>query len=168
MIVPVIYAENGTVLRSFTGKNQRSTVDRHLSQTELTQKDDSQTVENWQHAGFRSIPPVNSRQFVDCFSNHYRASTAEDDKIVHSGLSVGETIVYSSLSGAIKAYIKALVSGILELNGNTDFAVRYTALETAFNELKSAYNSHNHGGSGTNTPSSADITATKVDTVKLP
>lgn len=163
----IIYAENGTVLRSFVGKNQLSTDDRHLFQAELTQIGDSQTVESRQHAGFRSKPPAGAKLFVTKFSDHYKIAIAEDDGIIQT-LNDGETIVYGSDSGAVVSFIKALVTGILELNGNADFAVRYNALETAFNELQSAYNSHNHGGSGTSAPSSADITTTKVDTVKLP
>jgi hypothetical protein len=70
-----------------------------------------------------------------------------------------------------------LATGILELNGNADFAVRYNALETAFNQLQADFDAHTHlysPGPGTPTQtaatvaSTADITPAKVDEVKLP
>ena len=77
----------------------------------------------------------------------------------------------------------------IELNGNTDNAVRYSALETAFDQLKgdhddfvSAFNQHMHATAAVGPPiiptpvptvipvlvSTADITGSKVDEVKLP
>ena len=82
-------------------------------------------------------------------------------------------------SGNLSAFIKLKNDSILELNGNDAFAVKYTELETAFNQLKSdfnalvaTYNSHTHGGVvaapvATGTPSTADISPAKSDLVKL-
>lgn len=66
--------------------------------------------------------------------------------------------------------------GTHTFNKGTDWAVRYSALETAFNELKSKFNGHTHTGvstgggvSGTTaTPSTADITAAKVEEILIP
>lgn len=66
--------------------------------------------------------------------------------------------------------------GTHTFNEGTDWAVRYSALETAFNELKSKFNGHTHTGvstgggvSGTTaTPSTADITGAKVEEILIP
>jgi hypothetical protein len=72
------------------------------------------------------------------------------------------------------------------INNGTDWAVRYSALETAFtqlradhNKLAASYDAHTHGGvtsglssTGTTVPSgaesSADIEPSKVEEVRLP
>jgi hypothetical protein len=64
--------------------------------------------------------------------------------------------------------------GTIEIGGDTDFMVRYTALETAFNELQQKFNSHVHPGvqagpgatSPTTTPSTGDITQSKIEEIK--
>ena len=95
------------------------------------------------------------------------------------GADPGEKILFSRDSaGAIKATVKMLKDGIIELNGNTDFAVAFDDLKTQFNELKTVVNSHTHIYiPGTLTPvatatglpqSAADIDQAKVAEVKLP
>lgn len=62
--------------------------------------------------------------------------------------------------------------GTHTINGGTDFAVRFSKLETAFNELKgkynalvTAYNSHVHIVSGAADPSTHVVTGTAAATV---
>jgi hypothetical protein len=66
------------------------------------------------------------------------------------------------------------------MNGDTDFAVRYSELESAFNQLKQdlnafilVYNTHSHsafGGppSATGLDSAADISGAKIEEIKVP
>lgn len=59
------------------------------------------------------------------------------------------------------------------LNSGSDFAVQFSALQTAFDELKDAYNGHDHVETGgtTNPPlqqSAADISLAKIDSIKVP
>lgn len=92
-------------------------------------------------------------------------------------------------SGDLSAFMKLKNNGIMELNGNNDFAVKYLELETAFNQLKTdfnnsvtkindfvtAYNAHTHGGAvpvpatpvTPATQSTADISPAKSSIVKL-
>jgi hypothetical protein len=50
---------------------------------------------------------------------------------------IGETRLFSKdAAGLLKAYVWAKNDGILELNGNTDFAVKFSKLKEAFDELK--------------------------------
>lgn len=67
------------------------------------------------------------------------------------------------------------------INDGTDYGVKYSALETAFNNLRDDYNNfkalHKHGGvlvgtgstavSDMVTPNAADITLTKVLKVRI-
>lgn len=85
------------------------------------------------------------------------------------------------------AYTWIKSDGTLELLSDVDNAVRYSELETAFNQLKSdfntfvttVYNTHTHtgvtpggGSSGTTattgSSSNADITPSKIEEIKVP
>jgi len=89
----------------------------------------------------------------------------------------GACKVYSTdIDGVEKATHLLDSNGKHTFNGGTDFAVRFSALETAFNSLKSTFNSHVHSGVTTGvgssavtpTPSTADISGAKVSEVLLP
>jgi hypothetical protein len=89
----------------------------------------------------------------------------------------GERRLYSRDSGGvIKAIIYLKENGTVEVNNGSDFAVRFSALETAFNDLKADYNTHKHSGiepgagvSGiTDTLNDADISLAKIDDIKVP
>ncbi|MCP4162602.1 MAG: hypothetical protein GY760_21250 [Deltaproteobacteria bacterium] len=88
------------------------------------------------------------------------------------------------VEAAINASGKTILSGsILELNGNSDFAVKFTKLNTGFEQLKTelnalitAYNTALYtiggvGATGTTStpavPSTATIAASKADKVKI-
>ena len=66
--------------------------------------------------------------------------------------------------------------GTHTFNEGTDFAVRFSALESAFNSLKASFNAHTHPGvttgigstAATLTPSTADISGAKVEEIKIP
>jgi hypothetical protein len=93
--------------------------------------------------------------------------------------------------GAEQTFLYLKKDGTIEIGGNTDNAVRYSELKTAFDTLKAdfnslvtAYNAHVHITTATvgptpvpgiiaptvatGTPSSADITASKIDEIKVP
>lgn len=168
----VIFSENGEILRTWTGKNRDADVDTRQLNAELTEKDDVQDAQQFQFAGFESNPPAGTKIVVTRVGDAYLISIAEDDGILNT-LAEGESIAYSSSTGAVAAFVKFLNTGILELNGNNDFAVRYTALETGFNDLVNDYNSHVHtnpegGNVGPAAPqTTADISGAKVDEVKI-
>lgn len=68
--------------------------------------------------------------------------------------------------------------GTVEIVGNTDNAVRYSALETAFNDLQDQWNAFANaytpgsptvlGTPPTATPSTGDIAASKIEEIKVP
>jgi len=90
---------------------------------------------------------------------------------------IGETRLFSEDSdGVLATYLHLKNNGIIEIGGNTDFMVRYSALETAFNELQDKFNTFANAyiaGSPTVTgmpvavsPSNADISGAKIDEIK--
>ena len=91
--------------------------------------------------------------------------------------SEGATKLYGTdADGAEQSSILLGADGVVTVNDGEDWAVRYSALETTFNELKGKFNAHTHTGvstgggvSGTTaTPSTADITAAKVEEILIP
>jgi len=109
-----------------------------------------------------------------------------------NGLKEGESVMFSKTSEGLKATIYARVDGSLEMNGNDDYAVRYSVLKEQFDELNNkfntfvgVYNAHVHpvpfaqvifpatipNSSPTpmsGTASTANMSGAKVDSVKLP
>ena len=90
---------------------------------------------------------------------------------------IGEMRLYSTdADGALKTYTWLKNDGTIEIGGNDDFMVRYSKLETAFNELKQKFNTfaaaYTPGGpSSVGTPpeiqqSNADISQAKIETIK--
>ena len=97
---------------------------------------------------------------------------------------IGGVRFYSTnTSGAEQTYIYLRANGDIEIGGNTDNMVRYSALEIAFNQLRSdlnslitTFNSHVHtggtisGSTGTTatpgSPSTANISGAKIDKIK--
>jgi len=165
-------------------KNRDGAGARLMLQVEITDPDDIQTVELMSASGEDNVPPIDSRVLIVSVGSAYKIGIAIDDGITPS-MSDGEKKMYSIASGAISAFINLLNTGIIELNGNADFAVRYNALETAFDELKTdfnnfvttVYNVHNHPTaptgpvsppSATGSSSAADITGAKIDEIKVP
>lgn len=138
--------------------------------------------------GFDFVPPKNTIAVY--------AKTMDEGKPVIIGfihkhalstLDSGESRMFSlDSNNDIAAFINAKKTGILELNGNSDFLVRYNELKQGFDELRSDFNSlildyngHTHGGvspgGGTTAPivvplsqSSASIVTSKVNSIKCP
>ncbi len=154
-----------------------------MLQVEITSPEDIQTVEVIGRAGENSNPPDGSTVVIVKIGNAWKIAVAVDDGIApDASLTPGEKKVYSSDGGVIKSFItwlktKLVLSGeVIEINGNTDFAVRYIALEAAFTALKAEIDAHVHSGvtsglSNTGIPTvplATVLTPAKVTTVKLP
>lgn len=142
--------------------------------------------------GIDGVPPENyraiyaetaerGRNFVIGYINVNQLST----------LNAGENHIYSTSEDGSKvaAFIKLLNDDTIEVLGSGDFFVRYNALETAFNQLRTdlnnfinIFNSHIHtttatvGGGATpgvisaptssGTSSNADITPARIPEIK--
>ena len=93
----------------------------------------------------------------------------------------GEKRIFSvdPATGNLSFAIHLRTDGTCEIGGNIDFMVRYSALETAFNQLKNDFNTHNHTTTATvgdsaipgvitppTTTSNADISGAKIEEIK--
>jgi len=161
----------GTVTGFEIGKNRNGTKNVVLLQVRLRDAKDIQTIELMTPAGDDSIPVNGSKVAILQVSPAYKIAIAQNDNIT-STMGAGEKMIYSQAGDVIKAFIKWLDTGIIELNGNNDFAVRFNALKTGFDLLVTNFNAHVHTETGGTTstptvPSTADIDASKVDEVKI-
>jgi phage gp45-like len=163
-------------------KNRDSGNDRLLLQVQITDADDIHTVEYMSPPGEDSNPPNGTKVLIVDVGRAYKVAIAADDNISPS-MAEGEKKLYSISSGTIAAFINFLQSGIVEINGNNDFAVRFNELETGFNQFRTdfnnfvtIFNAHTQVVSGgvaqipavPGVQTTADISAAKVNEVKLP
>jgi hypothetical protein len=79
----------------------------------------------------------------------YADTTGKGDTVIVGYLNrnqlagIGETRIFSTdENGVLKTYHWLKNDGTHEIGGNTDFMVRYSKLEEAFNELKNKFNTH--------------------------
>lgn len=130
------------VIKGFEiNKNRDNTLSTVLLQCKISDDSDIQTVELINEDGVDSRPPKESRIIIVPVGEAFKVGISIDDKVApDAALLEGEKKIYSSESGTVKAFIKWLKSGVIELNGNADFAVRYTALESKLQELITAIN----------------------------
>lgn len=147
--------------------NRDGTNLRVMLQVQMTNPDDIQTVEYVSLPGQDENPIDGSRVYILEVGDSYKIAFAVDDGQA-PGMATGEKRVYSvSDAGAVQAFIKLLKTGIIEINGDADFAVRFNALDTALQLMLTALNADivTAGGAGSTT---LDISGAKVDEVKLP
>lgn len=175
----------GRVLSSEIGANKDGDTSVRMLTVELSDGDDIQTVEYYDDGGTDYRPPDGAEVVVIDVSPSHRVAIAVDDLLTPT-VNEGEKEIYSTdTAGTSKAATILLKNdGTIEILDNTDFAVRYSDLETAFNELKSdfntfigVFNAHIHpdpvsGNTGapttTGSTSTADITGAKIDEIKVP
>lgn len=151
----------------------------------LTWGKNAETADYASSGGIDFNPPKNTKGIFIKTGNSsqpicigYILKSAIDD------LGEGETALFSIDGTDTPATIKARKNGDLEMNGNSDFMVRFSALETAYNatndklnDLIDKYNAHVHPGvtvgtsstlitTSIETPSTGDISGAKIDNVK--
>ena len=163
----------------FISKNRDSDAEKLMFKAEISAPDDIQEVEFSDSCNIDRRAPVDSRCFGGAISKAFKIIVAIDDNIdPDSSLGDGEIEIYSSNSGERKAKIRFKSDGSIVVNDGGDYAVKYSELETAFNNLQQQWdtfaNAYVPGGPSavgtppTALPSTADITRAKVDTVRLP
>lgn len=132
------------------------------------------SAEYYQLSGFHGKPHDGlSCVVIDCGGNNI--VVASHDYRFAEEIQKGETLIFSyDSSGVIKGKILINAAGEIVVNDGTDFAVKYNALKTAFDQLKSDFDAHTHGGvtsgsssTSTTTPSTADMTNAKAGKVKI-
>ncbi len=81
----------------------------------------------------------------------------------------GETRLFSTNDdGELQIALHLKKDGTMEIGGNSDFMVRFNALEAGFNQLRSDHNTHTHVSNGTPPAiqSTASISAAKINEIK--
>lgn len=176
----------GKVLDSEVGPNKDGDSDVRMLKVELADGDDVQTVEYYDTGGRDYLPPDGAEIVIVDISPAYRVAVAVDDR-QDPAVAKGEQELYSlDSTGETKAAkIKLSNDGEIIANDGEDFAVRYSELEIAFNQLRSdlnafigVYNAHTHvapaGGGATGAPSApgvdsaADVSGAKIEEIKVP
>lgn len=136
---------------------------------------------------------VDSRAIKDMVAIHAQTGVSGESVVIgfinkDCIAAIGEHRIFSTdENGVLSTYIHLKNDQTMEIGGNTDFMVRYSELENAFNELKNdhndlvtAFNSHMHATAATGppsvptpipssipaTPSTADITGAKIEEIK--
>lgn len=179
--------KTGVIVNIEKKKNRDGTNDRLLLSVEISDPEDIQIVELILPFGLDVYPPIGSKVFLNDAGEAYKIAIAIDGGI-DPATSEGESIMYSVSGGIIVARthykndgdieiesigggtVNIRNGGNVEINGVADNMVRFSALETAFNQLKSDFNNHTQvviaGVAQTPTASSADISGAKIDNVK--
>ena len=176
----------GKVTGRTVGTNLDGTDDVVLLQVEVSDSDDIQTVELHRGAGVDFNPPDGSIVSLIRAGNAWQIAATTNDNVEPDGLDEGDYQIYASASGAKTARINCENAGDVVVNAGTDWAVQYTALKKAFDELKGDFNNlitlfdaHVHSGvtvgpGNTAVPlvpgvsSTADMSGSKIDTIKVP
>lgn len=156
-------------------KNRDGLPDVRLLQVELSNESDVQTVQYMPMSGDDSPPQNGDTVVVLDIGSAFLVAVGVQGSVVPSMQSGEKKLFSRDGAGDIAAFVNFLTGGNLELNGNTYSAVRFAELQTAFNQLKSDFDLHVHGGVQTGAgstaapvPSTADITPAESVTVKLP
>jgi hypothetical protein len=182
----------GKIVGTETGVNTEGDNNVLLITVEVTDPDDLQTVENFFHGGIDYNPSNDATALVDGVGESYKVAVGFDDGIEPEAAR-GEIEMYSTVEdGSEKsARVKCDNQGNVELNGDSDNAVRFSKLQEAFDQLKSdfdnlvnTYNAHIHTTTATvgatptvgviapttstGSTSTADINPSKIDEVLVP
>lgn len=150
-----------------------------LLQVEISDPDDIQSAEMFRGFGVDFKPTKGSLVFVvDAGQANKIAVALNDGTEPAADLGEGDRESYAVSGTSRKATHRQKTDGTHTFNAGIDFAVRYTALEAAFNELKGKWdafaNAYVPGGpTAVGLPpvalaSSADISQAKVDEIKIP
>lgn len=138
--------------------------------------------------GFDSVPTKNWIAVLsETMSNEDPVIIGYLNQNALSDLKEGESMIFNTdANGAIQGKIIMRNDATIQMLDGEDFAVRYTELEAAFNQLKSdfdnlvtTFNTHVHPGvtagsastlvtTTTGQSSEADISGAKVDEIKIP
>jgi hypothetical protein len=166
----------GVVTGRRVSKNRDGDKPVLILQVSLIDGEDTRSIEIFSSSDFN--PANGTRVYICNVSDSYQVAVATSDGLTPE-VEAGEVEIYSTDNPvtAKQARIYLNKDGEIILNQGTDFAVRFSALETAFNQLKSDYDAHTHpyvdtpiGASTTSAtaPSTADISGAKIEEILVP
>lgn len=160
------------IVRDYEVKKNRDASQKILMlKCEISGPDDVQSVEYMSHAGDDHIPPIGSIVTILSAGPSWKIAIASNDNVdFDDTLEEGDRVLYSKDNAS---FIKILSDGTIEINGNADFAVAFNDLKAGFDAFVTTFNAHTHpapGGatSAPTTPSTDNIDASKIDSIKVP
>jgi hypothetical protein len=137
----------GKVLKSFIDIFKDST-NTSIQSTVETTSNNNRTCQIMFAVGLEINPAKDNQLIVIPFGN------SEGNLVAIGGLNSniapdtlgGEARLFSTdeTGQTLQAFIKLLNTGIIEINGNTDFAVAFNDLKVEFDKLKNDFNNHTH------------------------
>jgi len=135
--------------------NKDGSEDVILLQVEVSDSDDIQTVELHRGAGVDLNPPDGSIVVLLGAGPAWQIAVASNDNVTPEGLDEGAYQIYASDAGAKTANVHCKPGGDTVLNNGTDYAVQYTELKSAFDQLTTDFdalvavvNAHVHLATG--------------------
>lgn len=131
----------GIVTGSQLNKNKDGDSLVLLLQVQLTDPDDIQSIEFMRGSNIETKPPKDSAIYIVEAGKAYKIAVAVDDGVLPDPtLLEGEIEHYSSVSGNRIGKHRIKVDGSHVFNDGVDFAIKYTEMEKAFNQLRDDYN----------------------------
>lgn len=195
-------------------QNQNSGRDVVMLKIYISDETDTYSAQLFCGVGNNYIPPIDSSVLIISINENFKIAIASDDGLDPLDSEEGEKVIYSSDDdGVRRAQITLAQEGNLELdsidndevvqssilldnngditlNSGTDWAIQFTALKSAFdqlvsdfNSLVSVFNSHQHNyapGPGAPVPTvptvpptpgsstTADMSSSKIESIKVP
>jgi hypothetical protein len=152
-------------------KNRDGNADRIILQVEML-AGDVRTVELISQSGENTNPADECRVVVVDLAKGYKGGIAVTDDLTPE-VDAGEKELYSTDNPATTklARLKLNSSSEIELNGNSDYAVSWTDLNTVLQALVTAINAAfatKADAAGANPGLTLDLSSAKVLTVRLP
>jgi hypothetical protein len=144
-----------------------------MLQLQVTETRDVQSVQLEQN-NYEMVPEIGDLIVIYKVNDSFKlGSIYQNGVLPDSSLQQGECRVYAKQGSSVKSFMRCRINGEIELNGDSDWACRFTALEAMVNDLNSKFNSHIHPGGTPNTgaptqPLDLDPSGIKVVTVRLP
>jgi phage gp45-like len=139
-----------------------------MLQCEISGPDDVQSIQYMSAAGDNQIPPIGSLVYILSAGRSWKiAISSLEDNDFDSSLSEGERQIKMP-SGS---YVRLNNDGTIELNGNSNNAVTYAALNAGLQAMLTAINANlalKLDGAGAPGTSTLDISGAEENTVKLP
>jgi len=129
----------GRVISSEVAKNRDGEGNVLLLTVEVSEPGDEQTVEMFRPAGIDARPAADTSVLIADLGDAWPVAIAVDDD-VEPEAAAGESELYSYASGAKLARVKCAANGDVEINAGEDWAVQFTALKAAFENLQQQWN----------------------------
>jgi len=147
---------------------------------EMSEKEDIKTVEVVAGHGRMVFPKAGAKLIGIRLQSGYIVAVGCDDGI-EPDIEEGEHKIYSiGPDGTVAASVLMKADGSIVLNDGTDYAILYSEMKKAFDQLKSDFDAHTHpvsvSGSATAqkgtasaiaVKSTADMSSSKVEKVRL-